>query len=455
MTRAGAWAGFLLAMLLGLAEATPLFQRSTRVVLFVPVPSDPLAARIEAELAAVGIAVKRVRQPSDSQIEAVITREMLAGASAAIRIMPRSRGTEVWTGDTTAQVSTRRSIQASTSDAALSVVALRTVEFLRASLLEVKRTSGSSGGAAAAGRAAVDETAEIAGPPQPQSSGPIARVPVLVPAPPSAQPSGSPVAPSPPNQAPTAALPPPSAPDVVTTGRRSEGSEPAPGSPPPDLTPTPTPTNRSASVPVIVARPAPTVADHHTRAGAVLQLAVGPVVMASAGGSPPIGAIAAIVRIPIAGRLGAEAIAVFPVVPARIARAPGTIEVGVTLFGAAASFRLTPARGPWRADLALGGAATRLRAVGNGSGSVGTAPNLGSTEETWQLTGHLRLGAGYELSRWLTCRADLIAGAVASRIDYQSQVVDTARKVDPGSSVDYGSWGPAFAGVMLSLEAGW
>jgi DHA1 family bicyclomycin/chloramphenicol resistance-like MFS transporter len=64
---------------------------STRVVIFVRSTSDPLAARVEAELAAVGIAVRRIQMPTDEQLEAVVAREMAAGAWATIR-EPQSRG---------------------------------------------------------------------------------------------------------------------------------------------------------------------------------------------------------------------------------------------------------------------------------------------------------------------------------------------------------------------------
>ena len=148
MIRARAWI-FLTSVLFGgfleaaEADAAPTAtpSRSQTVVLMVdPAMADPLVSRIEAELLSVGLAVRRIDVSPDVDIETVVSRAMASGASAALRIIPRSRGTEVWTSDTRARVLRRRSINLDPSDPALSVLAFRSVEFLRASLLDVPKS---------------------------------------------------------------------------------------------------------------------------------------------------------------------------------------------------------------------------------------------------------------------------------------------------------------------------
>jgi hypothetical protein len=412
------------------AEAAPLFRPSTKVVLFTPAQPDPLVARLEAELAAVGIAVRRVTLPPDSQLDAVITREIGAGASAAIRIIPRSRGTDVWTGDTTARVLSRRSLKADTSDAALSVIALRTVEFLRASLLEVKRRGPGVGAPAVA---AVRGTAADQ-PGQGQSQG-----------------QGQPQPPEEPSidrsTATRRTIAPRPAP--ADTGRR-ENTEPRSPETQPETSPATATVQRPAGTtrpdePDRSTLPSVTRAPGSERPAGQrdhFEIAVGPAVLASPGGIGPVGTLAVMGRGPIAGPVELEMMGVFPLLPTRLTTPDGPIDISVALFGGGAALRLTPARGPWRADVALGASATMLRSAGAAGSGLGS---VGANESTWKATGHARIGGGYALNRWIVLRVDALGGVVASRTFIGKK----------GNPIDYGSWGSVFAGGALALQASW
>ena len=83
----------LLASLAGSAAAQPAFQPASKVVLFTPTWPDLLVARLEGELSALGVQVRKVAVPPNGQIEAAVSRELGAGASAVIQIIARSRAT--------------------------------------------------------------------------------------------------------------------------------------------------------------------------------------------------------------------------------------------------------------------------------------------------------------------------------------------------------------------------
>lgn len=449
-----------------IAWAAPLFSPSTKVVLFTPASADPLVARLEAELAAVGIAVRRVPLPADSHLDDVISREIAAGASAAIRIIPHSRGTEVWTGDTTARVAGRRSIKADTSDAALSVIALRTVEFLRASLLDVRRRETAP---VAATRGPADEPpAATPSLPTPSLQGPgagprsEAATPEKIPGeestpvarPTSARPAtAARVATLTEAEVPRAAEPVATRPDQSPASRSSDTSPGRPSQQSPERPRAPSEAARvdEPTPPIPIGEPrAPSVERSRPGAGRGwrhadhFEIAVGPAVLASPGGIGPIGAIAAIGRGQVVGPLGVELMAVFPAMTRRIGTVLGNEDISAALFGAGVAWRLTPARGPWLADMAVGGSATMLRTVGSvmeTQSVVGTQSVAGTAKSTVKLTGYARLGAGYEMSSWLVGRIDAIAGIVASRT-----------LIGPG---DLPAWGPLFAGGVLALQANW
>ena len=364
------------------AVAAPGSRPPMLVVLFTPPTPDPLVARIEAELAAVHIAVRILDVPPDSEIDAVVTGEISSGASAAIRVLPRSSGTEVWTKDTTAQVLRRRSISgADTSDAATSVVAWRTVEFLRASLLDIGRR-------------------------------PVAGSPAVKPSNDQASSREATVAESiVPPASPTADVSPASA--VQPTG------------------PTPTPIQPTSATP------------KSTLVSTRFAIAAGPAFVATFGGIAPIASGVIAGRAHIAGRAGVEVMALFPIAPSRVTNPVGSVQIGASLFGAAAEFRLTPP-GDWVSDCAVGGSALLIRTVGTGVGS-----NQGSTDSTWRFATHVRLGAGVALAPWLTLRADVVAGA-SPRL-----VINSVDSSNSNVSHDLAAWGPTFAVATVGVQANW
>lgn len=379
------------------AVAAPGSHPPMLVVLFTPPTPDPLVARIEAELAAVHIAVRILDVPSDSEIDAVVTGEISSGASAAIRVLPRSSGTEVWTKDTTAQVLRRRSISgADTSDAATSVVAWRTVEFLRASLLDIGRRP-------VAGSPAVKNGTDQAS---------VREATVTATAPPAT----------------AAATATATAEKVVPTASQTAVVLPAdtvqPTSATATRTPTPTPTR--------------------------FAIAAGPAFVASFGGIAPIASGVVTGHARIAGRTGVEVMAMFPIIPSRLTYSEGSVQIGASLFGAAVEFRLTPP-GAWVADCAVGGSALRFRTVGTGVGSVGSdpsQPNQGVTDSTWRFAAHVRFGAGVDITPWLTLRGDVIAGA-------SPRIVVTYFNPHQNVSSDLAAWGPTFAVATVGLQANW
>jgi hypothetical protein len=424
------------------AGAAPVFRPTTKVVLFTPAYSDPLVARLEAELEAVGIIVRRMDMPSDLQLDAVISREIASGASAVIRVIPRSRGTEVWTGDTTARVLRRRSIHADTSDAALSVIALRTVEFLRASLLEVRLRGATGAGVARSpsgpnspnGQAPNRETAT------PPKAVPNERVPPVerggaTPAqtetftnapvvpiatrPPAAPASTSPAAPS------TSLTNPSPAPgSQETSGAEPDASLARPAAKPTVEIRGASETRRPSQPPVESSR---------------FEIAAGPAVLASPGGIAPVVSAATIGRGRITERSGMEIMAVFPVVPRRLTTPEGSTQVSAALFGLAADFRMTPP-GPWMVDAAIGVCALMFRAVGTAGGIT----SVGQTKLAWKLATHVRFGAGRQIGRWLSIRADAIAG-----------LMPASRVVLRYSDVDRATWGPVFVAGAVSVQAAW
>jgi hypothetical protein len=105
-----------------------------------------------------------------------------------------------------------------------------------------------------------------------------------------------------------------------------------------------------------------------------------------------------------------------------------------------------------RADAAVGGSAVMIRAAGMGVGGVGIgAPNVGSAETAWKVAGHLRVGGGLDLNRWLTLRADIIGGLTARTV-LGYDVTDVAGKT---VTTDWATWGPTFAVGVLALQASW
>ena len=112
------------------------------------------------------------------------------------------------------------------------------------------------------------------------------------------------------------------------------------------------------------------------------------------------GGVAALGRGPISGRAGWELMAVFPLLPAHLSNAAGTVDVTAALFGAAARVGLVRP-GPVVADLAVGFSALLVSTVGTGVGTTSGAANTGYRESAWSACGHLRVGAAIaSISGW-------------------------------------------------------
>jgi hypothetical protein len=107
--------------------------RGPRVVLFTVTSDDPLAGRIDAELRALGFEVARAAIVPDVAIETLVGRALAAGARGAV--VADGHRTDVWIGDDgTGRVALRQELEVDETSGLQSVLALRTVEFLRISL---------------------------------------------------------------------------------------------------------------------------------------------------------------------------------------------------------------------------------------------------------------------------------------------------------------------------------
>lgn len=440
------------------AAAAPGAPPRTNVVLFAPAGADPLAARLEAELLAVGIQVQKVATPAERELEVAVARAIASGASAAIRVLPRARGADVWTGETTARMSWRRSPDAAPTD--LSVIALRTVEYLRATLLEVKQRPASAAvqSPAAAVVKAPDEAAavrDIAAPVgAPRAS--VERTGANERAAPAAGGGGAPTAEA---AAPAIAA---TAGEQRPNADAGRGIEPAAraeisgGATPPaaganaETGPPPvTAARKSERLPEWGLEAPPELAA--PREPLHLEVAAGPAFLVSPGGVGAITALAAFGRARMSSGAGLELMAVVPLAPALLRNTEGTVEVKATLLGAALVFQAEAPR-RLKADAAVGAAAVMMRAAGTGAAPAPDgSQNLGSVQAAWRMAAHLRLGGGVDLLRWLCLRADVVGGLTArTAIGYDVTTVQ-------GQTVmrDRATWGPAFATATLGLQASW
>jgi hypothetical protein len=106
--------------------------RPLLVVLFTVTSDDPLAGRIDAELRALGFEVSRAAIAPEVGIEALVGRALAAGARAAV--VADGHRTDVWIAEEgTDRVALRQELEVDETSGLQSVLALRTVEFLRIS----------------------------------------------------------------------------------------------------------------------------------------------------------------------------------------------------------------------------------------------------------------------------------------------------------------------------------
>lgn len=120
------------------AEEAAKDERVT-IVLLVEPGQEALEARLRAELVTLGFDVSR-RAPSPGEgdrPEDLDTAAKAAKAAAAIRVRASSGGVEVWIADRVTGKTVLREVVKEEGGGDPSVVALRVVELLRASLLEV------------------------------------------------------------------------------------------------------------------------------------------------------------------------------------------------------------------------------------------------------------------------------------------------------------------------------
>jgi len=368
------------------------------VVLLIPSVADPLASRIEGELTSVGIVVRRIELSADADAEAVVASAMADGASAAIRVIPRSSGTEVWTSDTAARVVRRRTIKASGNGAALSVLAFRTVEFLRASLLEVPK-------------ARLHPPESSVAPSEGGSPSALAD-----PAPPRLAPRET----APPTK--TRPTPPPPQREPEERDRETRKREDPPPDPAPKLEPSAPDSVNTSRTPM---RPSG-LFDVWT-AGALLfgssqtspnpELALAPMVVWKR-----IWAVGPTISLPLSAPT--------------LTSASGSNTMQVLNVGGLFEWRLRILSDGLQLVPALCVGATRFKATG-----TSVVPDLGRAPTLWTPSASVSISAEFALSAWLALRATATGGSIAKRI-----VIDHA-----GS--DVGQWGPLFGGVSIGLGA--
>jgi hypothetical protein len=104
-----------------------------RVVLLALTDDDPLAARLAAELEALGLDVTRTRIDPSVPIEEMVRQALTGGARGVV--VADGRRTEFWVAEEGSdRVAMRQELEIENSPAMESVLSLRTVEFLRVSL---------------------------------------------------------------------------------------------------------------------------------------------------------------------------------------------------------------------------------------------------------------------------------------------------------------------------------
>ena len=138
------WTAALGALLLPLAATSSARAGDApRIVILAPTSEDRISLRLQAELRALHFDVPDVELapdlPSRAQLEAVARRR---DAVAAVRIGPSSAGVEVWIVDRMTGKTVLREMVTTEGGAASrdATIALRVVELLRASLMELDAT---------------------------------------------------------------------------------------------------------------------------------------------------------------------------------------------------------------------------------------------------------------------------------------------------------------------------
>ncbi len=118
------------------------------VILIGSFDDEPLTGRIAAELRALGIGIEiRVVPTDERNIDEDVANALRDGARAAVRIDARTGRTEVSIPDpATRQVALKQVLEGPPTAALLPVLAVRTVEFVRATLLGPRNEEARRGG---------------------------------------------------------------------------------------------------------------------------------------------------------------------------------------------------------------------------------------------------------------------------------------------------------------------
>ncbi|HSQ64099.1 MAG TPA: hypothetical protein VLM85_12825 [Polyangiaceae bacterium] len=130
--------------MLVLAPARARADEPTLVVVLVEPGSDTLAERVEAELRALGFDVQTT-SPTNSGAGVMEDAARAAHAAAAIRIVRSDQKAQVWVADRVTGKTLLRELEVARGEDPDGVLAVRAVELLRASLLEVEASHPSRG----------------------------------------------------------------------------------------------------------------------------------------------------------------------------------------------------------------------------------------------------------------------------------------------------------------------
>jgi hypothetical protein len=161
------------------APAAPATPAAPLVLVFTPAAADPLAGRLEAELVALGMSVRRIVVADEMTFVELVPAVAAQHARGAIRVLAGGFGAEVWIPDpATGRSVLRQSLSSESTEGMESVIVLRTVEFLRASLLPsgvsatpatAPASSSGSSSAPSPGSSPAGVTANPSGPTSPGS----------------------------------------------------------------------------------------------------------------------------------------------------------------------------------------------------------------------------------------------------------------------------------------------
>jgi hypothetical protein len=173
------FAPLFLAGALFLARTTAAADPVVVAVLVSPSTRATLAARVQAELASLGFATKEIAVDEGADTASLEAAAKTSGAAAAIRVVRSDKRAEVWVVDRVTGKTLLRTVTCGPDENATNVLAVRAVELLRASLLEVEANHPSRGDVAvtATVRRVVAETHPAApprAPPRPEAPPPFA-----------------------------------------------------------------------------------------------------------------------------------------------------------------------------------------------------------------------------------------------------------------------------------------